>query len=156
MVEQICFNTVLLDSAKEIFSTMVFMDLVEITEPDVKIDRALLGSITFKGGLEGCLGICCDVQCARAIAVNMLGMDSDSELTEEGTCDAIGEIANMVMGGVKSRILKDVGNLEVSIPSVVSGNNLNNLEHKSKRVEIKISIDDKYAAELSLLYRESL
>ncbi len=153
MIEQICFDKVLLESAKEIFSTMVFMDLAEAAEKDFVVDRALLGSITFKGGVEGCMAICCDKNCAKAIAVNMLGMDSDSGLTEEGISDAIGEIVNMIMGGVKSRILKEVGNLEVSIPSVVSGHDLTNLDNKSIRTTIKVNIDDKFGAEISLIYR---
>lgn len=155
MIQQICFNKVLLESAKEIFSTMVFMDMTEAVEPDFKINRALLGSITFKGGIEGCLAVCCDTECAKAIAVNMLGIESDNELTQDGICDAIGEIVNMIMGGVKSRILSDVGNLEVSIPSVVSGHDLTNLENKSTRATIRVNIDDKYGVEITLMYRES-
>jgi chemotaxis protein CheX len=157
VVEQICLNKVLIESAKEIFETMVFMELTEVTEPEQNVDGwALLGSITFKGGIEGCLAICCSASCAKAIAVNMLGLEIPDELTEEGTCDAVGEITNMIMGGVKSRVLKSVGNLEVSIPSVISGRELrNNLGDKATKISVKIKIDDKHTAELILLYRES-
>ena len=62
MIEQICFGKTLIESAKEVFETMAFMDLTESTEPDQSLkDLALLGSITFKGGLEGCLTICCNI-----------------------------------------------------------------------------------------------
>jgi len=158
MIEQVCLNEVLMESAKEVFETMVFMDLAEATEPDQNNVEgwALLGSITFKGGIEGCLAICCGAPCAQAIAINMLGMDTTEQLTEEDTCDAIGEIANMVMGSVKSRLLENVGNLEVSIPSVVSGRELkNNLGDGAWKISIKVNIGDEYIAELSLLYREN-
>ena len=158
MIEQICLNEVLLESAKEVFETMVFMDLAEATETDQNNVEgwALLGTITFKGSLEGCLAICCSTPCAQAIAINMLGIDTTEQLTEEGTCDAIGEIANMVMGSVKSRLLEKVGNLEVSIPSVISGRELkNNLGDGAEKISIKVNIEDEYVAELLLLYREN-
>lgn len=157
MIEQICLNEALLDAAKEVFETMVFMDLEESTEQQQDIEGwALLGSITFKGTLEGCLSICCSTPCAQAIAINMLGTDTAEELTEADTCDAIGEIANMVMGSVKARILEKVGNLEVSIPSVISGRSLeNNLGERATKITIPVNIEDEYVAELCLLYRES-
>ena len=157
MIEQICLNEALLDAAKEVFETMVFMDLEESTEPQPDIEGwALLGSITFKGTLEGCLSICCSTPCAQAIAINMLGTDTTEDLTEADTCDAIGEIANMVMGSVKARILEKVGNLEVSIPSVISGRSLeNNLGERATKITIQVNIEDEYVAELCLLYRES-
>ena len=158
MIKQICFDQILLDSAKEVFETMVFMDVTKVEEPNQNDPEglALLGSITFKGDLEGCMAICCSVPCANAIAMNMLGIEATEELTEGDTCDALGEIANMVMGSVKSRLLETVGNLEVSIPSVFSGRELNNnLGDGTKKNSIKVNIEDEYVAELSLLYREN-
>ena len=153
MIEQVCFDKVLIESAKEVFETMVFMDLTEATEPEQNVDGwALLGTITFKGNLEGCLAVCCNTPCAQAIAINMLGIDTSEELTEEDTCDAIGEIANMVMGSVKSRLLEHVGNLEVSIPSVISGHELrNNLGDGAKKVSARLNIADEYTAPVWVL-----
>lgn len=157
MIGQVCLNEVLIESAKEVFETMVFMDLAESTEPDQNVEgQVLLGSITFKGSLEGCLAICCSMSCAQAIAINMLGIDTTEQLTEEDTCDAIGEIANMIMGSVKSRLLEKVGNLEVSIPSVASGRHIkSNLGEGAEKISVKVNIEDEYVAELSLLCRES-
>jgi len=166
MVDQICINKALLNGAKEVFETMVFMDLDEATKPDQKIEGwALLSSITFKGPFEGCLAVCCNVDCAKAIAVNMLALDFE-EVGEEETCDAMGEIANMVMGSVKARLQDQFGNAEVSIPSVVSGrvsipsvvsgrSLQNNLGDGSVKLLTRINIQNEYVAELSLLYRES-
>ena len=157
MIEDICLSDILLESAKEIFETMIFMDLAEVTEPDQDIDGdALLGSITFRGNLEGCLSICCGTACAQSIARNMLGLDADDELTEEDTCDAIGEVANMVMGSVKKRIADSFGDIQVSIPTVISGKKLkNNLGDETTKISIMVNIEDEYVAELSLLYRKN-
>ena len=156
MIDLLSLNEVLLESAKEIFETMVFMDLTETTEEDHDIEGcALLGTITFKGALEGCLAFCCSTPCAQAIAINMLGLDTTEEIAEEDICDAIGEIANMVMGSVKRRLAESAGNLEVSIPSVVSGRELrNNLGEGAQKASVRINIEDEYVAELSLLYQE--
>ena len=156
MIDLLSLNEVLLESAKEIFETMVFMDLAETTEEDHDIEGcALLGTITFKGALEGCLAFCCSTPCAQAIAINMLGLDTTEEIAEEDICDAIGEIANMVMGSVKKRLAESAGNLEVSIPSVVSGRELrNNLGEGAQKASVRINIEDEYVAELSLLYQE--
>ena len=157
MVDEVCLNDALLAGAKEVFETMIFMDIEESSEPDRQVEGdALLGSITFKGNLEGCLTICCGVLCAKTIAVNMLGMDSGEELSKEETHDAIGEVTNMVMGSVKSRVQDSVSDLEVSIPSVVSGRGLDSsLGDGTTRILVKVGIEDEYIAELSLLYREN-
>ncbi len=155
MMTTVSFKDVVLDSAREVFETMVFMALAEspASEPVVE-ETSLLGSITFKGSLEGCLAICCGMTCARTIAANMLGMDAGAALGEADVCDAIGELANMVMGTVKSKIQNDVGNVEVSIPSVVRGREMrNSLGEGTSVVTVPVSIEEQYAAEFSLLYR---
>lgn len=156
MIDQICLSDALLDGAKEVFETMIFMDIEDTTDPDWKIEgETLLGSITFQDGIEGCLAICCEIPCAETIAKNMLGMDPDEEIGKDEVSDAMGEVANMLMGSLKSRLHDSAGDLHVSIPTVVSGRELqNSLGDGSSRVSLKVNIEDEYFAELSLLYRE--
>lgn len=157
MVEQAVLGDALLQGTKEVFETMVFMSLEELSQFDPSIDgHALLGSIAFKGNLEGSLGICCGAACAQAIAVNMLGIDAAEKINDEETCDAMCEVANMVMGCFKSKLADAVGDLEVSIPSVVRGRELkNNLGKGASKILVKVNIADEYLGELSLLYRNS-
>ena len=156
MIEQVCLNELFLDSAKEIFETMIFMDLLPTDEPDETIEGdAVLSSITFKGDIEGCLGICCEKICAQAVTMNMLGFDSIEGIADEDICDAMGEVANMVMGSVKRRLHDTYSNLELSIPQVVNGRQLkHNLGEGTQQVTLKVKIEDEYTAEFSLLYRE--
>jgi len=156
MIDEICLNDVLLEGAQEIFNTMISGN-IETCEPDQDIEGdSLLGSITFNGGLEGCLAICCSVPCAKTIAVNMLAMDPSEELSEEEICDALGEVTNMVMGSVKSRIQNVISDISVSVPTVVSGRGLqNNLGEGATKTLIKVKFQDEYITELSMLYRES-
>ena len=156
MIDEICLNETLLDAAKEIFETMIFVKFEESSNQKDTIEGdSLLGSITFKGGLEGCFAICCCVPCAKTIALNMLAMDPSEELSEAEISDAIGEVTNMIMGGVKSRILNTVGNMEVSIPVVTSGQKLeNSLGEGTIKASVKVKLDNNYIAEISILYRE--
>ena len=169
MVDEVCLSEALLAGAIEVFETMIFMDIRESTAQGQEASResssqdgaeqhlkgnTFLGSITFTGDMEGCLGICCSVPCARAIAQNMLGMAQTDELGEAEITDAIGEVANMVMGSFKSRVQKTAGNLNVSIPTVVKGRSLDASVGDASRTVINVNIADEYAAELSLLYRQ--
>jgi len=159
MVDEICFSTALLDGAKEVFETMIFMDLEEFEDSENTTEEvnALLGLITFKNSIEGCLTIRSSIPCARVIAGNMLGVDTPEEiegLSNDEVSDAFGEVTNMVMGSVKSRIQKEVGEVSVSIPTVVCGNNLSNsLGEDASKVLVKVSTEDEHVIEFSFLYR---
>jgi chemotaxis protein CheX len=156
MIQQGSLTELLLDSTKEIFETMIFMDILESDDPNQQVEgEAILSSITFKGGLEGCLSICCDRKCAQAITMNMLGFDSAEGISDEDICDAVGEVVNMVMGGVKKRLHDTYSSLELSIPLVTRGSQLkNNLGEGTQEVLSAVRIEDEYPAELSLLIRE--
>lgn len=52
-------------------------------------------------------------------------MAQTEELSEAEISDAIGEVANMVMGSFKSRVQETIGTLNVSIPTIVKGQSLN-------------------------------
>ncbi len=154
MITEICFEDVLLESAKEVFETMIFMTVEQCPDCIAVEGDSLLGSITFTGSIEGCMGISCDLECAKTIACNMLAMEGEDDISDGEIRDAIGEIANMVMGSLKANLLKqEVGNLEVSIPCVVSGKEItSSLGEEAREVALPIYIDES-VAELTLQYR---
>ena len=158
MITTMSLRESLLDSAREVFEMMAFMALEEIHEdqeaPSLE-DAALLGTITFKGNLEGCLGICCGCRCAQTIGANMLGTDPDEPMGDGDMNDAIGEVANMVMGALKARIQEEVGTVEVSIPSVVRGRELrNSLGDRASKITVTVNLEEEHIMQFSLLYRE--
>ncbi len=157
MIDEMCINSVLLSGAKEVFETMIFMNLEECTDPEQQMEGdVLMGSITFKGDISGCLAIYCNFACAKVIGANMLGMDPNEEIGRDDVYDAIGEVTNMVMGSVKSQIQDSMGDLQVSIPMIISGQDIQTSlgEESTHKAFIKVSIDDEYVAEFSLMYRE--
>ena len=155
MIDQLCLDEILLESAEEIFETMIFMNLEKSDDQDSSIDDlSVLGSITFKGALEGCLCIYCTRQCTQAITMNMLGLETSEDISEDDISDAVGEVCNMIMGSLKTRMIDAVGAVDLSIPTVVNGSNIKSsvLDHEQK-TSININIDE-HTAEMSLLYRE--
>lgn len=154
MVGQEIFAEALLSGMAEVFETMMFMSVEECNEMYAAIDGdALLSTITFKGSVEGCLGVSCSLNCAQLIARNMLGSNSGETIPEEEVVDAMGEVANMVLGAVKARLAESVGEIQVSIPTVVSGRELiNSLGDGSHEVSKMVHIDEE-VAHVTLLYR---
>jgi CheY-specific phosphatase CheX len=156
MANEISLSDVLLESAEEIFETMIFMSLEEASdlEPELEEDT-LTGSIWFKGAISGSMAIHCSSTCAKAIAANMLAMDLIEEISGEVIFDAIGEVVNLVMGCMKSRMYESMGDLNVSIPSVVHGFDLKQrLGDDATEISVKVDIDDVHPAELSMWYKE--
>lgn len=156
MIVQDSLCEAMIDGAREVFETMMFMTLEISNELYEGIDGpAILGSITFRGSIEGMLTVCCGQECARQIAINMLGMEPGEDLSDDEVQDAMGEVANMVMGSLKARILDEVGDLQVSIPTVVRGAAMeSSLSEGAIEIAQTVSIDDSIA-NLTLLYREA-
>jgi len=155
MIDQSVVGTdVLLGAAQEIFETMVFMSVDPCVASPVPIKgETLLGIITFTGDIDGCFGLCCTETCARAMAVDMLGLEPDRNLPADEVTDAMGEIVNMLMGSIKARE-EGLSRVKVSIPTVVRGREIEHeLRPHAKRMISHIRIADQYTAELSIFWR---
>ena len=109
-------------ATKDVFSTMVMMELEDnypLREPVTKLQFSITGMIGMAGTYSGILSIHCPQQLALTITSNMLGMDVDE--AGEDVNDALGEIANMLGGHVKQVLSKGGLDLNLSIPTVISG-----------------------------------
>lgn len=143
------------DSAKEVFDSMIFMPIEATDAASAAMeDAAFLATITFSGQIKGCFGLCLGQTGARATAAGMLCLEDPEELHENDVVDAVGEIANMVMGGIKTRLQEEIRDLEISIPSVIHGRQLMHRPGEgATRIAVPVRIGGEHAAELSLLYR---
>ena len=107
----------------QIFSTMLGMELRPAPLGSVSSngDPQIAGAVGFIGRLTGVVYIYTTVPFARRITAAFLGM-SDAEVeSEEMINDAIGEMANMVVGQMKSRLSDRGIACALTIPSVVRG-----------------------------------
>lgn len=129
-------QTALNDSVKEAFSMTLSMDAQTIeAELMPHVQEAIISSIGFTGKLEGNLSICVLNADACAMVSNMLGMEI-TEVTSD-VCDGIGEIVNMVLGGVKMKISGPEMKIEIGIPTTILGNNMQVLSKKDKTFQLK-------------------
>lgn len=111
-----------IDATKEVFSTMVMMDVVDdfpLKEPVSRFKCSITGMVGFAGTYSGVISIHCPVALALKVTSNMLGIECD-EINEDLN-DAIGEIANMLGGSVKQVLSKGGLDVKLSIPTVISG-----------------------------------
>ncbi|SEA62442.1 chemotaxis protein CheX [Desulfuromusa kysingii] len=116
------FAKKIVETTEEIFSTMIFMDIA--SEPPFEEGKQVLGChvsamIGLTGSFSGMLGIHCPENVGLAISGAMLDMEID-EINAD-VKDALGEIANMAAGGIKERFAAENIDLELAIPTAISG-----------------------------------
>ena len=101
---------------------MIFMDVA--AEAPLEQGKQALGChvsamIGLTGGFSAMLGIHCPEAVGLAISEAMLGMEIDT--IDADVKDALGEIANMTAGGLKKRFSAENMDLELAIPTAISG-----------------------------------
>jgi len=110
------------DATVEIFTGMVMMEINQEGEPLTElgiIKDSITGMVGLAGTHKGMLAVHFPNDLALAITTSFLGMDVE-EINED-VQDAVGEIANMLGGNVKT-LLTDRGyDIQLSLPSTISG-----------------------------------
>jgi chemotaxis protein CheX len=100
-----------------VFGTMVGVS-VESAELACKASPDhLTASVFFGGDWQGAVLVECGRQTARGIAERLMGVPA-GEQSGDDVLDAMGELANMVGGNLKSVLPRGIG---LSMPSVVEG-----------------------------------
>ena len=138
MTDQAKLKDSLWKSASEAFETMVMLPIQQVPKQVESMDEStsMIGSITFTGKLEGALLIQCSDSGAQKIAKSMLMAEEDEQLEEAEVKDALGEVANLVLGGFKSRIAESVGTIDLSVPTVVKGQKLRLVGKANEKIEL--------------------
>jgi len=113
------------DATFEVFESMVMMEIAS-GEPNYngskKIDSIISSMIGLAGDLKGMVVIHCPEEVAKKITSGMLGMEVDE--VDADVKDALGEIANMVAGGLKVSLEGEGCNVELALPSTVIGRSI--------------------------------
>ena len=124
MVDQTSIKNFMWESIKETFETMISLPIERTDEEEEdKLDPSvsLICTITFTGPLQGVFGVQCCAKDAEKIAKAMLMAGPDDPISEAEICDALGEVTNILIGGIKGKMSEAVGNIQISIPSVTKG-----------------------------------
>lgn len=135
----------IIDATVDIFTTMVMMDITA-GEPIVGEMRSLKSSTTGMIGLaglyKGMLAIHIPNEIAMAITSSFLGMKVED--VNEDVLDAVGELTNMLGGSVKGILSENGRDIELSLPSTISGDKYNfQCREQSDIVVIPFSVGDK-------------
>jgi chemotaxis protein CheX len=110
----------------EVFSGMLSMDLTEDAPAPFPLDPGgqIIGSVGFIGEATGIIYLYAGVEFAKIITSRMLGIEEAEVDPGDMVNDAIGELSNMVVGFVKSRLCDAGLTCVLTIPSVVRGQQL--------------------------------
>ena len=137
------FAKKIINSTEEIFSTMIFMDISAaepLTESKEALDCHVSSMIGLSGDFTSMLSIHCPGSVGQAITGEMLGMEVEE--VNDDVKDTLGEISNMLAGGIKEAFAAENISLELSIPTTVSGKSYTvSSPTKSNRVVIPFDVE---------------
>ncbi|MFO7767050.1 MAG: chemotaxis protein CheX [Pelovirga sp.] len=112
----------IIDSTQDIFSSMIMLDVTP-GEPFLRNDDKLVNSISgiigLAGNTKGMLAIHMTNEAALAVTAAFLGMEVEE--IDEDVRDAIGELANMLAGSIKSILDPGGSDIKLSMPSAIYG-----------------------------------
>ena len=112
----------IIESAKEIFSSMLMMEITELASDGreaLSLVDSISGVIGLAGTHKGVLAIHLPQKVAIAVTSSFLGMDIE-EMNSDVE-DAVGELANMLGGNVKSILSEKGRDINLSLPTTISG-----------------------------------
>jgi chemotaxis protein CheX len=112
-------------SAADVFSTMLGMEIEsrpERTDQNAPtVSDGVMAFVGMAGAWTGSGVISCSAAFACQIC-NQLLMSENSSVNEE-VLDAVGEVANMIIGNFKTMVEEQLGPMGLSIPTVIYGRN---------------------------------
>ncbi len=113
----------LIESVKDCFSTTLSIDLTdnaEVQQPNP--ENCLISSIGFAGKVEGNVAIVILDKCACKIVGQMLCMEFAQ--LDGDVKDGMGEICNMIAGGIKNRVATAGYTFDITVPTAIVGQHL--------------------------------
>ncbi len=143
----------IIEFTREIFTDMVMMD-ISVTDNQLTeishLENSISGVIGLAGKYKGVLAIHIPVSLACAITTNFLGMDV-REINEDVE-DAVGELANMLGGNVKTILAENGNDIALSLPTTISGKEYDFQTQKSvERILVQFAADNsEFIVELQL------
>jgi chemotaxis protein CheX len=110
----------------DVFQGMLSLTLSLESPESFPVDTGvqIIGSVGFTGEVTGIIYLYASVKFAQVITSRMLGIEEAEVDPGDMVNDAIGELSNMVVGYVKSRLCDGGLPCTLTIPSVVRGQQL--------------------------------
>jgi chemotaxis protein CheX len=102
---------------QSVFETMIGLEVAASDAPWVHSPDTITAAVHFAGDWRGAALVECDARQACQFATRLMGIPLPAAIDDD-VRDAMGELANMVAGNLKSVLPRGVG---LSMPSVVEG-----------------------------------
>ncbi|MBF0594879.1 MAG: response regulator [Candidatus Omnitrophica bacterium] len=94
----------------------------------------VVSTIGFIGELEGNISMCMPEHCACKLVSRMLG--TKLVKVDNDVCDGLGEMVNMVIGGVKLKTVQSKLTFEIGVPNAVTGLSLRVISKSTQALQI--------------------
>lgn len=110
---------------RDVFSTMMEAEIVVEAAREVRLDSPLSDGVVALVGIAGVWTGTGRLYCSREAACYFAGLFLQMEYSEvdRQVLDAVAEMANMIVGNLKTILEGQVGPLSLSIPTVIYGQN---------------------------------
>ncbi len=128
----------LFGAAQEVFTSMLGSDVHRLPDPPADQPSPFDGVLSLIGLAGTVIGngtVVCTPEAARQMSSLLLM--SEYPNVDDQVLDALGEIANMIIGGFKHRLEPHLGRLQMSIPSVIYGKNI---ATRNSRVPLALAV----------------
>jgi len=112
----------IIDSTQAVFDSMLMIPITTgaiLSEKVYTFQTSISGMLGFAGDVQGMLTIHCPQNVAFTITTALLGVDIDT--VDDDVKDTIGELANMVLGGIKDGFVEQGIQINLAIPTVLAG-----------------------------------
>ena len=106
-------------AVQDVFSTMFSQKATVVASEDLSDVSGLSAIVGFGGKVSGFLALNMSAEAACTIAQGLLGMEF--ECVDDTVCDAVGELVNMLAGGLKKNLSRSEELFKLSIPSIING-----------------------------------
>ena len=143
----------IIDATKDVFDTMLMLPItsgVALSDKVYQFKDSVSGMLGFSGDIQGMLTIHCPQNVAFTITEGLLGMSVES--VDEDVKDTIGEMANMILGGIKDTFLNQGTDISLAIPTVMAGRSyqVKGVDYASWTTVPFFLDDDEFLVELKL------
>jgi len=123
-IQEVC--ELLTNTVPDVLETMFSMEALAMPPGNLQsLDSPLVvASVGFIGDLDGIVHLYLTAAFSRVLAARLLSLADHEFEGNEMIDDAIGELGNMIVGAVKSRLCDDGAPCILTIPTIVRGNGL--------------------------------
>jgi CheY-specific phosphatase CheX len=113
------------DVTVDVFSTMLGFEVEGVESTGDALPKPINGIaslLSFSGAWVGVCMLVCSEKLAQRLASTLLM--SESEVSDLEVMDGLGEMGNIIFGNFKEKIEQSSGRIQLSVPSVVRGQNV--------------------------------